>query len=191
MLNCVLHFIVQCPDPGRCHGEEKGSRRYKKYILIVRHVNTHLRLGAHLSSKTALSRNVERPLEYTMRYKKGDYWEPFLYLIMYFRGRSTFLLKVVLQDKCAPSLTDRALPKYLNPSPRYGHNRASFDRVGLVMMLLYRPPLTCRLRYVSLCPFTFLYFKLIKKRLSMETMKQIKRAFRTFLTLQIITGNVP
>jgi hypothetical protein len=30
------------------------------------------RLGAHLSSKTALSRNVERPLEYTIRYKKGS-----------------------------------------------------------------------------------------------------------------------
>jgi hypothetical protein len=32
-----------------------------------------VRVGAHLASKTALSRDVERPLEYMIRYKKGDY----------------------------------------------------------------------------------------------------------------------
>jgi hypothetical protein len=31
----------------------------------------------------------------------------FLYLIMYSRGRSTFLLKAVLLDKCAPSLIEQ------------------------------------------------------------------------------------
>jgi hypothetical protein len=31
-----------------------------------------VRLGARLSNKTALSRNVERPLEYMIRYMKGS-----------------------------------------------------------------------------------------------------------------------
>jgi hypothetical protein len=33
-----------------------------------------------------------------------DDFDPFLYHIMYSRGRSTFLLKALLLDKCAPSL---------------------------------------------------------------------------------------
>jgi hypothetical protein len=47
-----------------CHNWSVGKDSEGSYSCLM--------LGAHLSSKTALSRDVERPIEYMIRYKKGS-----------------------------------------------------------------------------------------------------------------------
>jgi hypothetical protein len=65
-----------------------------------------LRLGAHLSSKTALNRNVERPLEHKIRYKKGDSENLSYILSCILGGVQRFCLKQFCWISVRPALVN-------------------------------------------------------------------------------------
>jgi hypothetical protein len=114
--NGVLSVRMQqhqrCVNPGHPPVCQETCNRITFFTGTVcdswcTHLEVAVRLSAHLPSKTALSRNVERPLEYMIRYKKGDYWELSYILSCILGGVQHFCLKQFCYISVRPALRNK------------------------------------------------------------------------------------